>query len=133
MKLTMRGKKLKFNTLMPEGSYGDAKIVSLKEGAKAQVGSEFLNTIEFGVEIQFDGRTELKEKKMIVTDRVDSELYNLSNEFAYLQDQDGSMDIMDLVGEKCKVNIIHNVSKQGNIYANVNTIESLVKNEGEKM
>lgn len=68
---------------------------------------------------------------MIVTDRVDSELYNLSNEFAYLQDQDGSMDIMDLVGEKCKVNIIHNVSKQGNIYANVNTIESL--NEGEEI
>lgn len=131
MKITMGGKKLELNTLTPEGTYDQSKLISLKGGDKAKIGSEFFNTLIARVEIKFEGRTEIKEKKMIITDRVDSELYNLLNEFAYLKDQDGNMDIMNLVGEKCRVSIIHNTSSRGNIFANIDKIESLVENEEE--
>lgn len=133
MKLTMGGKELKLNTLMPEAVYNDCRLGSVRGGDKAKVGSVLLDTVIIGVEIEFEGRTELKEKKMILTDRSNSDLMKFREEFLYLADENGEMDMMDLIGEKCRVNIIHNISSRGNIFANIGKIESLVENKGEEM
>lgn len=124
MKITIGGKTLTTNSLLEEGTYL-GKILSLREGDKTVVGSECLNTIVFGVEIYCDEGNQTKEKKMIFTDRKNSELSNLLDEFSYLQNEEGSIDLTNLIGEECEVEIVHNISKRGNIFANIVEIRSV--------
>lgn len=131
MRITMGGEELKINTLLAERTYDDCKFLWVKNGEKAKIGSEHLNTLLFGLQIQHKGRIEEKEKKIIVTDRKNSELVQLLEEFAYLEDEEGRIDLLKFVGEKCRVSVIHNTSSRGNKFANIDKIESLVQDEEE--
>ncbi len=126
MKITMDGKQLKTNTLMQEGKYR-GKIESIKEGEQTKIGSEYLNTIVFKIKVLSDGETQTKEKKMILTDQVGSELSKLLHEFDHLLSKDENIDIMVLIDQDCEVEIIHNISRKGNRFANIGLITSLTE------
>lgn len=131
MKISLGNKQLRCNSLLKEGvSFG--KIASVEEGDKVMIGTESLSTVVFDVEVQTDEGKQMKKKKMIVTDRENSELSALLEEFSYLTDEDGSINLMDLVGEECEVDIIHNTSKKGNIFANINEIRRLEEEDSEE-
>lgn len=133
MKITLGGKKVSANTLLEEGRY-KATFELVREGRedeKAKIGSELLETAVLEIKVYHKGETQQKEKKIILTDRKESELSALLKEFNYLADEDGSIDLMDLVGEKCEVEIVHNTSKKGNIFANIGEITSVKKEDLE--
>ncbi len=133
MKITLGGKKISANTLIEEGKC-KATFELVREGRedeKAKIGSELLETAVFEIKVYHKGGTQKKEKKIILTDRKESELSALLEEFSYLADVDGSIDLMDLVGEECEVEIVHNESQRGNIFANIGEITSIVKEDLE--
>lgn len=128
MKLRLGSKTLNTPTLLEQGLF-TGKINDIYEGDKVRIRTEFLDTVIFDVTIENEGITQQKQKKMILSNKSGSELARLLASFDYLKAEDGSFDLLDLVGQECDINIVHNTSTQGNIFANIDTIRSLDSNQ----
>lgn len=117
------GKKI-IKTKLEEGYY-QARIKSIKEAQDAvlQNGSR-LPAIEIEYELKLNDSYLNKSKRYIATDREGSELRKLLEILLPQINFEEEVDLEELIGKRCKVEIIENISKKNNRFSNIGTVKA---------
>ena len=95
----------------------ETESVTLKGGG----GSFPAISIEFELEIGVQYCS--KNRKYIATDKVGSELRDLIEELIPEVDFEAGVDLNDLIDKKCQVIIIESISRKGNRFSNISSVE----------
>lgn len=114
------------DSLIDRGWY-EGEITDIRDGGEVNINSEIRNTIDIDFKLDVDGIERIKTKKYVVTDIEGSQLKELIEEFPEIMVEDENdeecIDLNQLIGKECVVEIIHNTSRKGYIFDNIGEVE----------
>lgn len=109
-------------TFLKEGIY-KARINGITEAPEVEKDGVRMPAIDIEYEIEINNSYLKKDKKYIVSSTKGSELRNLIEELIPESNFEDGVDLESLIGKKCSVKIIHNISKRGNLFENISTVK----------